>query len=75
MFQGGGGIETSGSIEAVNSMLLQHEAGVLRVFPDWPQAMDAGFTRLRAKGAYHISSEQKNGKVLTSMCSARRVDR
>jgi hypothetical protein len=63
VFQGGGGIETSGSIEAVNSMLLQHEAGVLRVFPDWPQAMDAGFTRLRAKGAYHISSEQKNGKV------------
>jgi hypothetical protein len=63
VFQGGGGIETSGSIEAVNSMLLQHEAGVLRVFPDWPQAMDAAFTRLRAKGAYLISSEQKNGKV------------
>jgi hypothetical protein len=57
-----GSIETSGSIEAVNSMLLQHAAGVLRVFPDWPQAMDAAFTRLRAKGAYLISSEQKNGQ-------------
>jgi hypothetical protein len=64
VFQGGGGIETSGSIEAVNSMLLQHEAGVLRVFPDWPQAMDAAYTRLRAKGAYLVSSEQKSGTVM-----------
>ncbi len=63
VFQGGGGIETTGSIEAVNSMLLQHEGGVLRVFPDWPAGMDASFTRLRAKGAYLISSEQISGKV------------
>jgi len=58
VFQGGGGIETSGSVEALDSMLLQHEDGVLRVFPDWPTAMDASFTRLRAKGAFLISSEQ-----------------
>lgn len=63
MFQGGGGIETTGSIEAINSMLLQHEAGVLRLFPDWPAAMDASFTRLRAKGAYLVSSEQVAGKI------------
>ena len=63
VFQGGGGIETSGSVEALDSMLLQHEDGVLRIFPDWPATMDASFTRLRAKGAYLISSEQHSGTV------------
>ncbi|WP_263417686.1 glycosyl hydrolase family 95 catalytic domain-containing protein [Terriglobus albidus] len=62
--QGGGGIETSGSIEALNSMLLQHELGVLRVFPDWPATMDASFTRLRAKGGYLVTSAQSKGSVL-----------
>jgi hypothetical protein len=64
VFQGGGGIETSGSIEALNSMLLQHEDGVMRVFPDWPASMDASFTRLRAKGAFLVSSEQRSGAVV-----------
>jgi len=63
VFQGGGGIETSGSVEAIDSMLLQHEGGVLRVFPDWPATMDASFTRLRAKGAFLISSGQHGGIV------------
>jgi len=63
VFQGGGGIETAGSVEALDSMLLQHEDGVLRVFPDWPTTMDASFTRLRAKGAFLISSEQHASKV------------
>jgi hypothetical protein len=62
VFQDGGGIETSGSIEALDSMLLQHEDGVLRVFPDWPST-DASFTRLRAKGAFLVSSEQRSGTV------------
>lgn len=44
-------------------MLLQHEGGVLRLFPDWPTKMDASFTRLRAKGAFLISSEQRAGAV------------
>lgn len=63
VFQGGGGIETSGSIEALDSMLLQHENGILRVFPDWPPSKDASFTRLRAKGAFLVSSEQRNGRI------------
>lgn len=63
VFEGGGGIETSGSVEALDSMLLQHEGGVLRVFPDWPQSRDASFVRLRAKGAFLVSSEQRAGKV------------
>jgi hypothetical protein len=64
VFQGGGGIETAGSIEALNSLLLQHEDGVMRLFPDWPSSMDASFTRLRAKGAFLVSSEQRAGKVV-----------
>lgn len=63
VFQGGGGIETSGSVEAIDSMLLQHENGVLRVFPDWPKERDASFVRLRAKGAFLVSSAQSAGKV------------
>jgi hypothetical protein len=63
VFQDGGGIETSGSIEALDSMLLQHENGVLRVFPDWPASRDASFTRLRAKGAFLVSSELRAGTV------------
>lgn len=63
VFQGGGGIETSGSVEALDSMLLQHENGVLRIFPDWPSRMDASFTRLRAKGAFLVSSDQHMGQV------------
>lgn len=63
VFQGGGGIETSGSIEALDSMLLQHEGGVLRVFPNWPKTKDASFKRLRAKGGFLVSSELTGGKI------------
>ena len=63
VFQGGGGIETAGSVEALDSMLLQHQNGVLRVFPDWPKDRDASFVRLRAKGAFLVSSQMKAGKV------------
>lgn len=64
VFQGGGGIETSGSVEALDSMLLQHENGMLRVFPDWPLAKDASFVRLRAKGAFLVSSKLETGQVV-----------
>ena len=63
VFQGGGGIETSGSIEGLNSMLLQSEGGVLRVFPVWPTNWNASFKRLRAKGAFVVSSALSNGAV------------
>jgi hypothetical protein len=61
--QGGGGIETSGSIEAVDSMLLQSEGGTVRVFPVWSTAKDAYFKRLRAKGAFLVSSQMTGGQV------------
>jgi len=63
VFQGGGGIETAGSIECINSMMMQSEAGVVRIFPNWPKSMNAKFTRLRAKGAFLITAEQKDGLI------------
>ncbi|MFF4835085.1 glycoside hydrolase family 95-like protein [Streptomyces sp. NPDC001315] len=62
-FQGGGGIETSGATEALNSMLLQSEAGVIRLFPVWPKERDAAFWTLRAKGAFLVSSRLAGGAV------------
>ncbi|WP_194925403.1 glycosyl hydrolase family 95 catalytic domain-containing protein [Catenulispora pinisilvae] len=62
VFQGGGGVETTGTTEALNSMLMQSEDGVIRVFPCWPAARDASFT-LQAKGAFLVGAEQRGGKV------------
>ena len=59
----GGGIETMGSMEGLDSMLMQSEGGVLRLFPDWPASHDASFTRLRAKGAFVVSSDLAGGRV------------
>ncbi len=63
--QGGGGIETSGNVEVIDSMLMQSEGGVIRVFPVWPKERDASFKRLRAKGAFVVSSEQRAGQVVS----------
>jgi hypothetical protein len=62
VFQGGGGVETTGTTEALNSMLMQSEHGAIRVFPCWPAARDASFT-LQAKGAFLVSAEQRAGAV------------
>ncbi|MEW2402063.1 glycoside hydrolase family 95-like protein [Streptomyces sp. NPDC046862] len=62
-FQGGGGIETSGATEALNSMLLQSESGVIRLFPVWPKERDAAFWTLRAKGAFLVSARRAGGVV------------
>ncbi len=63
--QGGGGIETAGNIEAIDSMLMQSEGGVIRLFPVWPSARAASFKRLRAKGAFLVSSEWRAGRVVS----------
>src|SRR5205814_9940982 len=61
--QSGGGIETCGTIEAVDSMLMASVSGTVRVFQDadWPATKDASFTRLRAKGAFLVSAAQTGG--------------
>ncbi|QNK55922.1 S-layer homology domain-containing protein [Paenibacillus sp. PAMC21692] len=53
----GHGIETMGTIEAINSMFLQNEANELRLFPSWTKQIDARFVDLKAKGAFLVTSE------------------
>jgi alpha-L-fucosidase 2 len=61
---GGGGVETLNAVPAaINEMLLQSYDGTIKVFPNWVKTKDAGFTTLRAMGAFLISSSLKQGKV------------
>src|SRR5262249_18426068 len=57
--------ETSGSIEAVDSMLMQSVSGTIRLFADacWPATRDASFKRLRAVGAFTVSAALTAGTV------------
>ncbi|TVY01437.1 discoidin domain-containing protein [Cohnella terricola] len=50
------GAEKSGATEAINSMLLLSDLGVMKVFPNWLKNRDAEFKNLRAKGAFVVSS-------------------
>ena len=62
--QSGGGIETLSAVPlTMNEMLLQSYEGVVRIFPNWNHKRDASFARLRAYGAFVISSGLKHGKV------------
>jgi hypothetical protein len=61
----GGGIETAGILEAINSMLLQSHDGVLRIFPNWDRTKDAEFKRLRAMGAFLVEARYRaSGRVV-----------
>ena len=61
--QTGGFTETlSGVPSCINEMLLQGYEGMIRVFPAWP-GDNAGFDKLRAYGAFLVSSQKKNGAV------------
>ncbi len=62
--QGGGGIETLAAVPlTINEMLLQSYEGVVRVFPNWVMSRDASFNRLRAYGAFLVSSSLKDGEI------------
>ena len=56
VFEGGGGTETIGGLQAVNDMLMQSCDPFIRLFPVWPQDQDAAFSELRAKGAFLVSA-------------------
>ena len=51
------GVEKVGATEAVNNMLMLTDQGITKVFPNWLPDRDASFVRLRAEGAFLISSE------------------
>jgi len=63
---GGGGLETLGATETLNSMLMQSDiengVGMIKVFPNWT-GQDASFTRLLAKGAFEVTSKMTGGEV------------
>jgi alpha-L-fucosidase 2 len=62
--QGGGGIETLSAIPmTINEMLLQSYEGVIRIFPNWNHTKNARFNKLRAYGAFVVSSSLQNGRV------------
>lgn len=58
-------LEKTAIMESINSMLLQSTNETLRLFPCWP-ARPASFTRLRAKGAFVVSSIY-NGREVVSL--------
>ncbi|OQP55769.1 glycosyl hydrolase family 95 catalytic domain-containing protein [Niastella populi] len=62
--QGGGGMETLSAVPmTVNEMLLQSYEGVIRIFPNWNHNRDASFSKLRAYGAFLVSSSLRNGRI------------
>jgi len=50
------GIEKTGAVEAVNSLLLQGHLGVVKVFPNWIANRSASFTSLRAPGGFLVAA-------------------
>ncbi|MGI6264996.1 MAG: discoidin domain-containing protein [Acutalibacteraceae bacterium] len=67
------GLEKAGATEAIHSMLLQQDKGVIKAFPAWLSDKDAAFTDLRAAGAFLVSgsysgdSRQVTGLQITSL--------
>jgi hypothetical protein len=60
----GGGTETLSAVPlTINEMLLQSYEGRVRIFPNWNHSRDAKFNKLRAYGAFVISSSLKKGQV------------
>ena len=50
--------------EVINEMLLQSQGGVIRLFPAYPEDFgDAAFFSLRARGAFLVSAEFRDGEV------------
>lgn len=50
------GVEKSGGIEFINSMLIQSNVETIKVFPNWLRNKSAYFVNLRARGAYVVSA-------------------
>jgi hypothetical protein len=59
------GIENCSTVpNTINEMLCQGHGGILRIFPVWPSGRDARFGNIRVDGAFLVSAEKKNGKLL-----------
>ena len=51
-----GGLEEMGAIDAVHSLLMLSDDGVLELFAGWPSTANASFETLRANGGFLVSS-------------------
>jgi alpha-L-fucosidase 2 len=58
------GIENSCTVaNALQEMLCMSVNDKIRLFPVWPTGYDAQFDRIRARGAFLVSSSLKRGEV------------
>jgi len=48
----------------LNEMAMQSFEGIIRIFPTWDKSLDCKFRTLRADGAFLVSAEIKDGKIL-----------
>ena len=53
-------MEKLGAMEFIQSMFIQCDHGIVKVFPNWTGA-DAKFENLRAKGCFLVFFEMKDG--------------
>jgi hypothetical protein len=64
IIQSGGGTETLSAVPmTVNEMLMQSYEGTIRIFPNWNHQKDASFDKLRAYGAFLVSSNLYKGEI------------
>lgn len=50
----------------LNEMALQSYEKIIRIFPDWDRTLDCKYEHLRADGAFLVSSEMRNGEIISS---------
>lgn len=58
--------EMIGIAALINEFMLQSVQNKIRLFPCWPDDMDAKFYQLRAQGGFIVSAEFKEGRVASS---------
>ena len=61
-----GRLEDLGATDAIHSLLMQNDEDVLRLFPGRPDSVNAGFTTLRAMGAFLVSARYTASRKMVS---------
>jgi len=47
----------------VSEFMLQSAGEIIRIFPCWPEKLDAKFSTLRCRGGFLVTAEQRGGKT------------
>lgn len=61
---GAGGMEVCGLIDGINSLVLQSNDGIIRIFPNCPKTLDAKFQGLRAYGAFLVDAHHTSSNTI-----------